>query len=150
LIGALAAIALYRFSPGSLGWFLPLLLGLILAIPLVEITSSLKLGESLARAGAFLVPSETTSIPVLKRAHQLLARREADTESDYRRMVLEDPSVMALHLRLLREAPPELSLPRMELAALADAARRHDTESFTRQDWVALLSDPESLESVRA
>jgi membrane glycosyltransferase len=149
LIGVLAAVALYRFAPGSLGWFLPLLLGLILAIPLVEITSSLKLGEGLARARTLLVPSETTTIPVLKRAHQLLTRREA-AESDYRRMVLEDPSVMALHLRLLREAPPELSMPRVQLAALAEAARRRDTESFTRQDWVALLSDAESLESVRA
>ena len=151
LIGVLATVALYRLAPDSLGWFLPLLLGLVLAMPLVEITSSLKLGESLARAGTLLVPSETTTIPVLKRARQLLTRREAVYgESDYHRLVLEDPSVMALHLRLLREAPPELSLPRVQLAALAEAARRRDTESFTRQDWLALLSDAESLESVRA
>ena len=59
LIGVAVTITLYRFAPQSLPWFLPLLTGLILAIPLVEITSSLRLGEALARARVFLVPSET-------------------------------------------------------------------------------------------
>ena len=54
---------------------------------------------------------------------------------------------MALHLRLLQEGPPPLEMPREQLSALAEAARRRDTRAFTRQDWVALLSDPESLET---
>jgi membrane glycosyltransferase len=151
LIGVAVTYVLYRFAPASLPWFLPLLAGLILAIPVVEITSSLKLGEALARARTFLVPSETTIIPVLKRAHQLLIRYQTVNDaSDYRHMVLDDPSVMALHLRLLKEAPPSVEMPRAQLAALADAARRRDTDAFTRQDWVALLSDPESLEAARS
>ncbi len=151
LIGAAATYLLYRFAPQSLPWFLPLLIGLILAIPVVEITSSLRLGEALARARTFLVPSETTTIPVLARARQLLARRAAMRDgSDYRRLVLDDPSVMALHLRLLKEAPPSLEMPPAKLAALAEAARRRETSAFSRQDWVALLSDPESLEGIRS
>jgi membrane glycosyltransferase len=150
LIGAAATYALYRFAPESLPWFLPLLIGLILAVPLVEATSSLRLGEALARARTFLVPSETIVIPVLKRAGQLLAGRNAAADgSDYRHLVLEDPAVMALHLRLLREAPPDTQMPHVQLAALAEAARRRDTGAFTRHDWVALLSDPESLEATR-
>jgi membrane glycosyltransferase len=149
LIGALAGYALYRFAPDSLGWFVPLLLGLILAIPLIQISSSLKLGAMLARDRLFLVPSETGTIPVLKRAHQLLARREIATqEPDYRQLVLSDPQIRALHLRLLEEVPPPGETPRTQLSALADAARRGDTKSFSRQDWVALLSDPESLGAV--
>ncbi|HUO01292.1 MAG TPA: glucans biosynthesis glucosyltransferase MdoH, partial [Rhizomicrobium sp.] len=150
LVGVGVTYLLYRFAPDSLPWFLPLLIGLILAVPVVEITSSLALGEALSRARTFLVPSETTVIPVLKRAQQLLGRRETLSDaSDYRHLVLEDPSVMALHLRLLKEAPPSLEMPRAQLAVLADAARRRDTNAFTRQDWVALLSDPESLEAMR-
>ena len=146
LMGVLAALALYRFAPDSLGWFVPLLLGMILAIPLVQISSSLKLGAALARDGLFLVPSETDTIPVLKRAHQLLERREAiRPEPDFRQLVLEDPAVMALHMRLLQEAPPQVRMPRVRLSELAEAARRRDTDSFSRQDWVALLSDTESL-----
>ncbi len=148
LIGMLAALALYRYAPNSLGWFVPLLLGLILTIPLVQISSSLKLGAALAHDDLFLVPSETQTIAVLKRAHQLLERREsAERTMDYRRLVLSDPAVMALHLQLLQEAPPMVELPPAQLAALADAARRQDTQGFTRQDWVALLSDAESLEA---
>jgi membrane glycosyltransferase len=146
VIGVLAAAALYRFVPGSLGWFAPLLLGLILSVPLVQISSSLKLGAALARAGLFLVPGETGSVAVLKRAHQLLARYSRPEEAtDYRRLVLDDPKVMALHLRLLSESPPEAQAPNPDLSALAEAARRRDTASFSRQDWMALLSDPESL-----
>lgn len=148
LIGMLAALALYRYAPNSLGWFVPLLLGLILTIPLVQISSSLKLGAALAHDDLFLVPSETQTIAVLKRAHQLLERRESARQTmDYRRLVLSDPAVMALHLQLLQEAPPMMELPPAQLAALADAARRQDTQGFTRQDWVALLSDAESLEA---
>ena len=148
LIGMLAALALYRYAPNSLGWFVPLLLGLILTIPLVQISSSLKLGAALTHDDLFLVPSETQTIAVLKRAHQLLERREsAERTMDYRRLVLSDPAVMALHLQLLQEAPPMVELPPAQLAALADAARRQDTQGFTRQDWVALLSDAESLEA---
>ena len=63
---------------------------------------------------------------------------------------MNDPAVMALHLRLLKEAPPLLETPRAQLAALAEAARRRETGAFTRQDWVALLSDPESLEAAKS
>ena len=148
LIGALSAFILYRFAPDSLGWFVPLLLGMIVTIPLVQISSSLSLGATLARDHLFLVPSETGVIAVLKRAHQLLARREAvSQQTDYRQLVLDDPVVMALHLRLLQEVPPPAESPREQLSMLAESARRRDTNAFTRQDWVALLSDAESLEA---
>jgi membrane glycosyltransferase len=151
LIGIVSAFILYRFAPNSLAWFVPLLLGLILTIPLVQISSSLTLGAALARDRLFLVPSETGVIPVLKRAHQLLARREvAVPETDYRQLVLDDPAVMALHLRLLQEVPPAAETPREQLSLLAESARRRDTNAFTRQDWVALLSDAESLEAARS
>jgi membrane glycosyltransferase len=146
LIGILASAALYRFAPDSLEWFVPLLLGWILSIPLVQISSSLKLGMAVARDHLFLVPSETGVIPVLKRAHQLVEKRQAAARADdYRQLVLDDPEIRALHLRLLEEIPPPREAPHPALAALIDAARRRETGSFSRQDWVALLSDSESL-----
>ncbi|MGH6828223.1 MAG: glucans biosynthesis glucosyltransferase MdoH [Rhizomicrobium sp.] len=148
-IGLSGTYALYRHAPESLVWFSPLLAGLILAVPLVQLSSSLALGEALARWRTFLVPSETTAIPVLERARQLEGRT-GKLEGDYRHLVLDDPSVMALHMRLLKESPPELEIPRSQLQALAEAARRGDTKGFTRQDWVALLSDAESLEAIRS
>ena len=146
MIGLLSAVALYRFAPQSLGWFVPLLLGLILSIPMVWASSSLKLGALAARDRLFLSPSETQIIPVLKRAHQLLERREAEAKiADYRELVLDDPVVRALHLRLLEETPPPDAEAGAQLPLLVEAARRRDTQSFTRQDWIALLSNPEGL-----
>lgn len=146
LIGIVSAGLLYRFAPDSLEWFVPLLLGLILTIPLVQITSSPKLGELLARDNLFLVPSETGVIPVLKRAHQLLAKREAVKQNiDFRQLVLNDPETRALHLKLLEEVPPPDESAREKLVALTDIARRGGTKAFSRQDWVALLSDSQSI-----
>jgi hypothetical protein len=79
----------------------------------------------------------------------LLERKDAVArETDYRQLVLTDPQTRALHLQLLEEVPPPAEIPREQLIALADAARRGDTKTFSRQDWVALLSDSESLATV--
>jgi membrane glycosyltransferase len=126
-----------------------LLAGLILAIPLVAITSSLKLGDAAARNGLFLVPSETAVLPILADAHYLKVARAAEPDGIYHRLVLDDRAVHRLHLQLLQEAPPTLDVPPERLAALTLAARQRQTESFTRQDWIALLSDAKSLADSR-
>ena len=118
--------------------------GLLLTIPLVRLTSSLRLGMAAARRGLFLIPSETVKLPVLERAHRLLAAREQDAR-DFRRLVLEDSRVQNLHLAMLQESLPPPGLPPERLAELAAAAKRRDTAGFTRADWIALLSDPGSI-----
>ena len=71
LAGIAAAFLLQRFAPGSIGWFVPLLAGLVLAIPLTALTSSRKLGAATAHHRLFLVPSETQGLAVLDEAHRL-------------------------------------------------------------------------------
>jgi membrane glycosyltransferase len=144
LIGMGAAYLLWRFAPDDLAWYTPLLAGLLLTIPLVRLTSSLRLGMAAARRGLFLIPSETVKLPVLERAHRLLAAREHDAR-DFRRLVLEDSRVQNLHLTLLQESLPPPGLPPERLAELAAAAKRRDTAGFSRADWIALLSDPGSI-----
>jgi membrane glycosyltransferase len=144
VIGIGTAWLLWRFAPDDLAWYSPLLLGLILTIPVVRLTSSLRLGMAAARRGLFLVPSETVKLPVLERAHRLLAAQEQETR-DFRRLVLEDRQVQNLHLSLLQESPPLPDMPPEKLAELAAAAKRQDTAGFSRADWIALLSDPHSI-----
>jgi membrane glycosyltransferase len=144
LIGAACGWLLWRFVPSDLAWYLPLLAGTLLAIPLIWLSSSLRLGLAAARRRLFLVPSETQGLPVLERAHHLVAQEEKETR-DYRRLVLDDAAVQGLHLAMLHEAPPVLDLPAEKLAALAAAARRRETAGFSRADWIALLSDPGSI-----
>jgi membrane glycosyltransferase len=149
LIGAAVAVVLLRYGGRSFVWFVPLLAGLLLSIPLVALTSSLKLGERLRAARLFLAASETRDIPVLSRAHALAAGPAGEAR-DPRALVLEDGEVRKLHLALLSDAPALLLADRSQLALLLDSARRRDTESFSLEDWRALLSDPESLRTLGA
>jgi membrane glycosyltransferase len=144
LIGAGCTALLWRFAPADLVWYGPLLAGLLLTIPLVRLTSSLRLGKWAARRGLFLIASETVKLPVLERAHRILAAHQEDGR-DFRRLVLEDAAVRNLHLAILQEALPPPALPPEKLAALAAAAKRHDTAGFSKGDWIALLSDPASI-----
>ncbi len=144
VLGMGCSFLLWRFAPGELVWYAPLLLGLLLTIPLVRLTSSLRLGEMARRRGLFLIASESLKLPVLERAHRLLAAHQEDGR-DFRRLVLEDEAVRRLHLSILREALPPPVLPPEKLAELAEAARRRDTAAFSRADWIALLSDPDSI-----
>jgi membrane glycosyltransferase len=144
LIGLGAAAILY--GTGGFGWFVPLLAGMLLAIPLVWLTSSLELGERLRRTGWFLVPSETQGLDVLERAHALTEGHPP--QGDARHLVLEDGAVRGLHLALLADTPPPESASREKLAGLLEAARRRDTGGFSREDWTALLSDAESLKAL--
>jgi membrane glycosyltransferase len=146
MIGAGCTWLLWRFMPGDLPWYALLLLGLWLAIPLVRVTSSFRLGAWAARRGLFLVPSETVKLPVLERAHELRADAGED-DRDFRQLVLEDDAVRRLHLAMLQESPAMPDYSRDKLEALADAARRKETKSFSRADWVALLSDPQTIAS---
>jgi membrane glycosyltransferase len=64
LIAIGATLAVQSYLPDSFGWFVPLLLGAALAIPLTIVTSSLRLGRLTRRMGLFLVPSETLGLPL--------------------------------------------------------------------------------------
>ena len=144
LIGIGCTFLLWRFRPDDLYWYGVLLGGLWLAVPIVRITSSFSLGERAARRGLFLVPSETVKLPVLERAHRLRTAQGEDNR-DFRRLVLDDENVRRLHLAMLQESLPALDMPWEKLQALAEAARRKDTGAFSRADWIALLSDPDSI-----
>jgi membrane glycosyltransferase len=148
LAGIVATLLLLRYAGDGFGWFVPLLAGLLLAIPLVRLTSSLTLGEAWRRRGWFLVACETHGVAVLSRAHALAAGHADESHSP--RLVLDDAAVRGLHLALLSGMRPAPAQDRARLALLLESARRRDTSGFSRDDWTALLSDPESLRALGA
>ena len=77
LIGIAAAIALHHYLPDEFWWFVPFLLGLVLAIPLVSFTSSLRLGRFARLSGLFETPAEIGGTKILDRVHELLRGRES-------------------------------------------------------------------------
>ena len=146
LIGAVAALGLWYEAPGIFNWFVPLLAGLLLSIPLIVLSSSPLLGQIAREDHLFLVPSESRGLRVLDRAHALAAGHEAFSERA-QHLVLEDARVRELHLALLKDAPAPAVDPLL-LWSLRERAKRRETASFSRDDWTLLLSDPESLRAL--
>jgi membrane glycosyltransferase len=136
--GLAAGLLLYRLAPEELAWFAPLLAGLVLAVPTVAITATVRLGRAAARRGLFLVPSETEALTVLNRTHALLDERRTQSFGPYPDAILTDRELRTLHLSLLAGRSPPSAPP----------AEGTDTETVpprNREAWMALLHDPESL-----
>jgi membrane glycosyltransferase len=149
IIGLAATFLLRHYAPDSFNWFLPLLAGLWLAIPLVALSSSPRLGRLARDEHLFLVPSETRGSKVLKRAHALATSHEAAGQEaePSPELVLDDARVRDLHLTLLAGAPVPPVDP-LRLWSLREHARRRDTAQFSREDWALLLSDSEGLRAL--
>ena len=73
VIGIGAGLAIYYWVPASLWWFVPLLAGPILSVPLVRLTSSTAAGVAARQAKLFVTPAETGRIAVVDRMRALLA-----------------------------------------------------------------------------
>lgn len=76
LLGAVWAYATYQLAPVFFWWLSPVWLGLLLAAPLVKLTSSLTHGNRLRRLGLLLVPSEVSPPPVLQHLGTFTSSRE--------------------------------------------------------------------------
>jgi membrane glycosyltransferase len=143
VIGAVCCYILWH-QPGF-GWFIPLLAGMLVSIPLVVMSSSPLLGRVSREEGIFVVPSETRGLKVLDRAHTLTEAHEK-LLTDARQLVLEDRQVRDLHLALLAGTPPPEDHAR--LGVLREQAARRETAGFSRDDWALLLSDSEGLRAL--
>ena len=71
LAGVLAGAAAYAISPALAAWMGPVVLGLMLAIPLNLLTSSVSVGQWLRRIGLLRIPEESAPPAVLARALEL-------------------------------------------------------------------------------
>jgi len=145
IVGIAVTFLLQKYALESFNWFMPLLAGLWLAIPLVLVSSSPFLGEWLRKDGLFLVPSETRGSKVLGRAHALAKSHPALPVQA--QLVLEDAKVRDLHLALLAETPLP-TLDPLKLWSLRERVLRGETAAFSREDWALLLSDPEGLKTL--
>ncbi|NNM32666.1 MAG: glucans biosynthesis glucosyltransferase MdoH, partial [Gemmatimonadetes bacterium] len=73
-VGIAWSVVAWVASPAFLMWLLPILLGLVWAIPLVVYTSSTSVGAAARRRGLFLVGSETSPSRTLIRAERMRRR----------------------------------------------------------------------------
>jgi len=145
LIGLAAGFVLYRYVPVDFNWFIPLLAGLVLAIPLVVLSSSPLLGRLAREDRLFLVPTETWGSKLISRAHALAAAHEGLAD-DPQQLVLKDPAVRQLHLALLNGAPPPADP--LQVWSVWERVRRRGPGALSREDWALLLSDAEGLKAL--
>ena len=151
VLGVLWAIALVRVVPVLFCWMSPLLAGMILAVPLSMLSSSVRVGEWASRAGLFLTPETVSRPPVLARLRKRIAQQRTlhDEVSDHGRSalerVLEDPDVAKVHLAFTASDDVADPLEEHELQGLVLKCRLHGAGALSDVEQRRLLLSPRSL-----
>jgi membrane glycosyltransferase len=140
-VGLATLIALCLLSPNLLAWYMPVIIGPILAAPLARWTASPTLGAWARRMGLFLVPEETEPAQELDLGLDAIAERIPPVTplSGLRRAVI-DPYVHSLHISLLRQRRHDDERTE-EVERLADRLVQEGPEQFTAQEQFAILWD---------
>ncbi len=144
-LGAVLAIAAYAVSLPLLLWMLPVVVGLVLAVPLVSLTASRVIGERLSDAGLLRIPEEQAPPPVLARANALTAELRGAGETGLHDL-FRDPALALAHRAML--PPPDADdhdlltgLAKLAAARELDAALR----TLTRNERLAVQGSEEGL-----
>src|SRR6266581_430252 len=153
--GIVLALAAYEVSFSLFAWMTPVIVGLILAIPLVQWSASPRVGRTLRRWKLLLTPEETQPPDVLTRANELVAQFPAGEAAGLRRL-FADPALLAAHRALL----PKLTQRKrgdVDVALVVALAKLEDCttltqarETLTRQETMALLSDARGVDRLAA
>jgi len=154
LLGILWGAAVWKLDHPTFYWFLPVLAGMLIAIPLSVFTSRMSLGSRARSLGLFLTPEETSppsELDTLRVRMALLEKTEAPQPANA--IIAEavlDPYVNAIHVSLLREKQlnPEyrdalikLGVGRPEVRELAEKLLGQGPEALTTAEKVLVLSD---------
>ena len=151
LIGVVAGVLSYLYVPAFFWWFIPVLLGLGLAIPVSMLSSSMALGRRARQWGLFMTPEETESPTVLRDLEDGLRENEPvlpvlrETPSSRFVQVLIDPYVNALHRSLLPEREPPGKRRRHYLEGLIHQLEEEGPNSLSPTQKRELIAEPETL-----
>lgn len=133
--GTALAIAAYSVSTALLLWMLPVIFGLILAVPIVALASMS--GAGLRKSGLLLTPEERVPPPILVRANALALRSADIGQGGPLALLADEPRLLDAHLRML--PPPAARLQREVHADLVLALAKIDVAD-TRTETIALLN----------
>lgn len=152
LWGIAGWVGLGWLAPELLPWVIPVLLGLILAVPFARLTSSSSLGEWTRARGWFLIPEETAPPFELQRLDEpLLARtspffQQQDYAGNYGLLrVTLDPHIHAMHVSLLRLREPVSEKTREYSQELRSKLLTNGPDSLSPEERNNLLWDAEAL-----
>lgn len=154
LFGILLSAAAWSVSNALFLWMVPVLIGLVLAIPLVALTSSRAVGDAVSHAGLLLIPEESAPPPILSYAHDEQAHLPTSTTpSEAFSMLRQSPLLSALHRAALpppRQPGEAINVP--QLTGLIKLQESHSLQNalacLTTQEKAALLTCDEGLTQV--
>ncbi len=160
LIGVLWGALVWRIDQPTLWWFMPVLAGMVVSIPLSVLTSRSSWGGRARSQGWFLTPEETSppsELDTLRVRMALLERTRAATAPPPDACIAEavlDPYVNAIHVSLLREKQlnPEyrqalaaLGVGKPEVRELGEKMLSKGPEAISGQEKILLLSDADVM-----
>jgi membrane glycosyltransferase len=102
VLGLVLGGSAYAVSTPLLLWMLPVVAGLVLAIPVVAATSRAAIGKRLRAIGLLLTPEERSPPPVLVRANALAAEGPPLTGEPLS-LLTNDPELLDAHLHMIGE-----------------------------------------------
>ena len=160
LIGLVWGWGVWRWISRTFWWFVPVMAGMVLSIPLSVLTSRAAWGGRARETGLFLTPEETAPPPELAglRARMAALRQAGETaprprDSGLAAAIL-DPYVNALHASLLREnrlnpvyarALVEMGAGGPEAPLLRERLLAEGPAKMQRREKLLILSDAASL-----
>ncbi|MBA4789596.1 MAG: glucans biosynthesis glucosyltransferase MdoH [Rhizobiales bacterium] len=157
LAGVAIGGAALAISVPLLVWMSPVVLGLLLAVPLVSWTARSQAGAAFARLGLLATPEQRDPPRVLRRAEHLAREMEAQGEPENGTVRLfQDPGLLAAHVAMLPNGGhraagdygPERLIARAKLEDARDFAQA--MASLTPRETAAALGDAEALERLAA
>jgi len=143
----------------SFWWFVPVLGGLVLAIPLSVWSSRRSLGAFARRLGLFLTPEEIAPPPEVTRLAELLnlpenAQEPAPEANDRLTRAIVDPYANAIHVSLLREKQlnpvyakelEEVGVGTPAIHALRDTLLADGPQALANPEKLRIMSDGDSM-----
>jgi membrane glycosyltransferase len=156
LIGIVWGAAVWKLDQATFWWFLPVLMGMLLAIPLSVFTSRSSLGARARDLGLFLTPEETFPPSELDTLRVRMALLEKTGPAPPANAIIAeavlDPYVNAIHVSLLREkqlnpeyrdALTKLGVGKPEVRELAEKLLAQGPEALSTAEKMLILSDAE-------
>ena len=156
LIGLGWGTLIWRMDHPTFWWFMPVVAGMILSIPLSVLTSRGSLGAWARGAGLFLTPEETAPPSELDTLRLRMALLEKSAAADPRpadaslALVVLDPYVNAIHVSLLREkqsnaefhaALTRLGVGRPEVREIGEKLLGRGPDALNASEKLLVLSD---------
>jgi len=149
LLGLLWFALLADLAPVLFWWMLPVLAGMVLAVPLAILSSRVSAGHWARRHGLFLTPEEIDPPPVLRTLRERLARPSRGdgpaADESALEFVLRHAEARAAHFALAAPAPPPDLLQAHRVQGLVLKCRLEGPAALTDQEQRELLLDTPAL-----